>query len=120
MGGRNGDPGTRRLHQGTNRFANAGKPDAADRAAEYEAGPYAGYADKVQTAFADIVPEDADPELVAKAVVAIVAVPVGQRPFRTVVDRSHDGADIGFAVIDRLRAEMLNRTGLSELLRVAG
>lgn len=106
--------------KGTNHFANAGKPDDADRAAAYEAGPYAGYADKVQAAFADIVPEDADPDLVAEAVVAIVAAPIGKRPFRTVVDPSHDGADIGFAVIDRLRSEMLNRTGLSELLTVAG
>lgn len=106
--------------KGTNHFANAGKPKDEPRAAEYEAGPYAGYADKVQAAFADIVPEDADPELVAQAVVAIVAAPAGERPFRTVVDPSHDGADIGFAVVDRLRAEMLNRTGLSALLTVAG
>lgn len=106
--------------KGTNHFANAGEPDDADRAAEYGAGPYAGYADKVQAAFADIVPEDADPDLVAKAVEAIVAAPVGQRPFPTVVDPSHDGADIGFAVIDRLRAEMPGRTGLSGLLHAAG
>jgi NAD(P)-dependent dehydrogenase (short-subunit alcohol dehydrogenase family) len=104
--------------KGTNHFAHAGNPDDADRAAEYEAGPYAGYADKVQAAFADIVPEDADPELVAEAVVRIVNAPRGKRPFRTVVDPSHDGADIGFAVIDRLRAEMLNRTDLTELLTV--
>lgn len=105
--------------KGTNHFANAGKPGDEARAADYATGPYAGYADKVQAAFAAIVPEDADPELVAQAVVAIVAAPAGQRPFRTVVDPSHDGADIGFAVVDRLRAEMLNRTGLSALLKVA-
>ncbi|MBC7977046.1 MAG: SDR family NAD(P)-dependent oxidoreductase [Myxococcales bacterium] len=102
--------------KGTNHFANAGAPEDASRVAEYEAGPYAGYADKIQAAFADIVPEDADPALVARAVVDIVTAPIGKRPFRTVVDPTHDGAEIGFAVIDRLRGEMLNRTGLSELL----
>lgn len=105
--------------KGTNHFANAGEPDDADRAADYEAGPYAGYAEKVKAAFADIVPEDADPALVARAVVTIVDAPIGKRPFRTVVDPTKDGAEIGFAVIDRLRAEMLNRAGLSELLMPA-
>jgi NAD(P)-dependent dehydrogenase (short-subunit alcohol dehydrogenase family) len=102
--------------RGTNHFAHAGNPNDAERAAAYEAGPYAGYADMVQNAFADIVPEDADPALVARAVVEIVAAPVGKRPFRTVVDPTNDGATVGFAVTDRLRAEMLHRVGLSELL----
>ena len=105
--------------KGTNHFANAGEPADTERAAEYDAGPYAGYADKVQSAFADIVPEEVDPALVAQAVVEIVAAPPGKRPFRTVVDPTNDGAEIGFAVIDRLRAEMLNRVGLSELLQPA-
>lgn len=109
----------RRLHQSTNHFANAGHPDDAERAQAYEEGPYAGYAERIQAAFAEIVPEDADPAAVARAVVAIVDAPAGQRPFRTVVDPTHDGAEVGFAVTDRLRAEMLNRTGLGELLRVA-
>lgn len=105
--------------KGTNHFANAGEPDDADRAAEYDAGPYAGYVDKVRSAFADIVPEEADPALVARAVVDIVCAPIGKRPFRTVVDPTQDGADVGFAVVDRLRAEMLHRAGLSELLNPA-
>lgn len=105
--------------KGTNHFANAGHPDDVERAQAYEDGPYAGYGERIQAAFADIVPEDADPAAVARAVVAIVDAPAGQRPFRTVIDPSRDGAEVGFAVIDRLRAEMLHRTGLEELLRVA-
>jgi hypothetical protein len=31
------------------------------------------------------------------------------------VDPSRDGADVGFAVLDRLKAEMLHRVGLSGL-----
>lgn len=65
------------------------------------------------------MPADADPGAVAREVVRIVGLPHGQRPFRSVVDPSHDGADVGFAVTDRLRAEMLHRTGLSELLTPA-
>lgn len=102
--------------KGTNHFANAGAPHDTACAAAYDDGPYAGYADKIKDAFATIVPDDADPAAVAREVVRIVGLPAGQRPFRTVVDPSHDGADVGFAVTDRLRAEMLHRTGLGELL----
>lgn len=105
--------------KGTNHFANAGKPDDQECAAAYDDGPYAGYADKIKAAFAAIVPDDADPALVAQEVVRIVALPDGQRPFRSVIDPSHDGADVGFAVTDRLRAEMLHRTGLDALLKPA-
>jgi NAD(P)-dependent dehydrogenase (short-subunit alcohol dehydrogenase family) len=102
--------------RGTNHFAHAGHPADARRAAEYEAGPYAGFAERIQAAFAAIVPEDADPAAVAAAVVGIVAAPAGGRPFRVVVDPTQDGAEVGFAVTDRLRTEMLNRTGLAALL----
>ncbi len=51
--------------------------------------------------------------------VAVVGAPRGSRPFRVHIDPAQDGADVGFAVLDRLRAEMLHRTGLSELLQVA-
>ena len=102
--------------RGTNHFAHSGAPADAARAAEYEAGPYAGFGAQVQQAFAEIVPEDADAALVAEAVVDVVGTSFGRRPFRVHVDPAGDGADVGFAVTDRLRAEMLNRVGLAELL----
>ncbi|MGO9032907.1 hypothetical protein [Mycobacterium sp.] len=34
-------------------------------------------------------------------------------------DLTQDGADVGFAVLDRLKAEMLHRVGLPELLTTA-
>jgi len=105
--------------QGTNHFAHAGSPDDTAVAEAYEAGPYAGFADRVQEAFNSVVPPDADPAAVAQAVVAVVGAPRGSRPFRVHIDPAQDGADVGFAVLDRLRAEMLHRTGLSELLQVA-
>jgi len=65
----------------------------------------------VQKAFAAIVPEDADPAPVAARIVAMVDAPFGQRPFRVHYDPTQDGADVGFTVLDRLRAEMLHRLG---------
>jgi len=102
--------------KGTNHFAHAGHPEDEERLSEYEKGPYSGFAERIQGAFAEIVPDDADPASVAAAVVDIVNAPFGQRPFRVVVDPTDDGAQVGFAVTDRLRHEMLHRTGLTELL----
>jgi NAD(P)-dependent dehydrogenase (short-subunit alcohol dehydrogenase family) len=104
---------------GTNHFAHALRPDDPEVAQAYETGPYAGYAERVQKAFDAIVPADADPATVAEAVVAVVEAPAGARPFRVHVDPTQDGADVGFAVLDRLKSEMLRRTGLGELLRAA-
>ena len=101
---------------GTNHFAHSGTPADKARAAEYDAGPYKGYGKKIQEAFAAIVPPDADAGKVAEAIVAIVDAPFGKRPFRVHVDPTQDGADVTFTVMDRVRAEMLHRVGLPELL----
>ncbi len=50
---------------GTNHFAHAGSPADKARVAEYEAGPYKGFADRVREGFASIVPADADVGAVA-------------------------------------------------------
>ncbi|CKI00605.1 SDR family NAD(P)-dependent oxidoreductase [Mycolicibacterium smegmatis] len=104
---------------GTNQFANAAVPGDEDVAAAYEAGPYTGYGERIQKAFNELVPPEADPTTVADAVVAVVDAPFGKRPFRVHVDPSDDGGQVGFTVLDRLKAEMMHRTGLSELLHVA-
>src|SRR6202040_3974226 len=54
---------------GTNHFAHSGRPADAARAAEYEAGPYSGFGEQIQQAFAAIVPPDADAGAVAEAIV---------------------------------------------------
>lgn len=105
--------------KGTNHFAHAGQPADEHTLAAYEAGPYAGFGEQVQKAFAAIVPEDADPQGVASRIVDVVDAPRGKRPFRVHYDPASDGADVGFSVLDRLRAEMLNRVGLSDLLHPA-
>jgi NAD(P)-dependent dehydrogenase (short-subunit alcohol dehydrogenase family) len=102
--------------RGTNHFPHAGLPADQARAAEYETGPYAGFGKEVQEAFAAIVPPEADASLVADAIVKVVDAPFGKRPFRVHIDPTEDGANVGFTVLDRLRAEMLHRVGLSDLL----
>lgn len=57
---------------GTNHFAHAGSPDDKARAAEYEAGPYAGFAEQVRDAFASVVPPDANVSKVADARIGFV------------------------------------------------
>ena len=102
--------------KGTNHFAHAGVPADKARLAEYETGPYKGYGKKIQEAFAAIVPDDADVGAVAAAIVRVVDAPFGKRPFRVHIDPTQDGAEVAFAVIDRLRTEMLHRVRLDELL----
>jgi NAD(P)-dependent dehydrogenase (short-subunit alcohol dehydrogenase family) len=101
---------------GTNHFANAGSPADKARAAEYEAGPYAGFADQVLKGFTSIVPPDADVSAVADAIVKVVDTPFGKRPFRVHIDPTQDGAEVVNMVSDRVRAELLRRIGLGDLL----
>jgi NAD(P)-dependent dehydrogenase (short-subunit alcohol dehydrogenase family) len=101
---------------GTNHFAHAGVPADTARAAEYEAGPYPGFGRQVREAFAAIVPPEAKASLVADAIVTVVDTPFGKRPFRVHIDPTEDGAAVTFAVMDRVRAEMLHRVGLGDLL----
>jgi hypothetical protein len=117
LGHRDDDRRSGRLHQGYQPFAHSGRPADEARLAEYEAGPYAGFGEQVQKAFAAIVPDDADPAPVADKIVEVVDTPFGKRPFRVHYDPTQDGADVGFTVLDRLRAEMLHRVGLSDLLK---
>ena len=101
--------------QGADHFARAGRPADEARVAEYEAGPYSRFGTQIQEAFGRILPDNANPGAVAGAIVCVVDTPFGERPFRVHVDPGEDGASVAFAVIDRIRNEMLNRTGFSDL-----
>ena len=46
----------------------------------------------------------------------VVDTPFGKRPFRVHIDPSQDGAEIVNGVADRVRAELLWRIGLQDLL----
>jgi NAD(P)-dependent dehydrogenase (short-subunit alcohol dehydrogenase family) len=103
--------------KGTNHFAHSGSPADAARVVEYDKGPYAGIADQALKGLAALEPADADAASVAVAIVDVVGRPFGTRPFRIHVDPSQDGAEIVNGVADRVRAEMLRRIGLEDLLR---
>jgi NAD(P)-dependent dehydrogenase (short-subunit alcohol dehydrogenase family) len=102
--------------KGTNHFAHSGSPADKDRAAEYDNGPYAGVPDQALKGLAALEPTDADAKSVADAIVKVVDMPFGKRPFRTHIDPSEDGAEIVNGVADRVRAEMFRRIGLEDLL----
>ncbi len=104
---------------GTNHFANSGRPADKERTAEYEAGPYKGFAENVMTGFASIVPPDADAAAVGEAIVKVVDAPFGKRPFRVHVDPTEDGAEVVNMVCDRVRAELLRRIGFADVLTPA-
>jgi NAD(P)-dependent dehydrogenase (short-subunit alcohol dehydrogenase family) len=104
---------------GTNHFAHSGRPADKERVAEYEAGPYKGFAEDVMTGFASIVPPDADASAVAEAIVKVVDMPFGKRPFRVHIDPTEDGAEVVNMVSDRVRAELLRRIGLADVLTPA-
>ena len=71
---------------GTNHFLHSGRPADGARVAEYQAGPYANYGDKIMKAFSAIVPPDADAAAVGDAIARIVDMPFGKRPFRVHID----------------------------------
>lgn len=101
---------------GTNHFKNSGRPDDKARNAEYDRGPYAGIADAIQQGLAASEPPDADVGAVADAIVEVVDLPFGKRPFRRHIDPAQDGCEVVNGVADRVRAEFLRRIGLADLL----
>ena len=102
--------------RGTNHFAHAGAPADEARAAEYANGPTADFGEVAFKGLAALEPADADPQAVADAIVAVVDAPFAQRPLRVHIDPSQDGAEIVNGVADRVRAELLRRIGLGDIL----
>ena len=102
--------------KGTNHFLHAGAPADRLRAEEYAKGPTASIPDVILKGLTALEPEDADPTEVARAIVKVVEMPHGRRPFRVHIDPSRDGAEIVNGVADRVRGELLRRMGLEDLL----
>ena len=103
--------------KGTNHFAHAGSPADKQRAEEYANGPTADFSEVAFKGLADLEPADADPQTVADAIVEVVGKPFGKRPFRVHIDPSEDGAEIVNGMADRVRAELLRRIGLEDILK---
>ncbi len=105
--------------KGTMHFEHATSPEDSERANAYWSGPYAGVDKQALKGLAALEPEDADVKAVARAIRDIVDMPHGKRPFRVHVDPSSDGSEIVNAVADRMRAQLLERIGLADLLHPA-
>ena len=75
--------------------------------------------DQVGKSLAKLAPPDADVSEVAKAIVRLVDMPKGQRPFRTTVDPANDGSEQVTDIADHIRTEFYGRIGLSDLLTLS-
>ena len=102
---------------GTNHFVNAGSPDDKAHLHQYESGPTAELADQIMKGFELTAPPRADVSEVAQAIVKVVDLPFGARPFRVHVDPAQDGSETVNGVADRVRAELLRNMRLADLLR---
>jgi NAD(P)-dependent dehydrogenase (short-subunit alcohol dehydrogenase family) len=105
--------------KGTNHYAHSGRPADVARAQEYADGPTANITEVALKGLAGLEPPGADPQGVADAIVKIVDTPFGERPFRVHFDPSDDGASVVNGVADRVRAELLRRVGLADILKPA-
>jgi NAD(P)-dependent dehydrogenase (short-subunit alcohol dehydrogenase family) len=101
---------------GTNHFAHSGRPADDQVVADYEV-VYPQLMDQLGKTMAGLTPAGADVGAVAAAIVDVVDLPHGTRPFRVHIDPVDDGAAVVNAVADRIRAEFLSRIGLEDLLR---
>ena len=105
---------------GTNHFAHADRPSDASRAEEYATGPTRDLAEQAKQADLKSVPENADPNDVARAIVEVVGLPYRRRPFRVTIDPADSGAEELNKLCDRVRAAYLQGAGLGDLLHPSG
>ena len=98
MGDRNIDNRAGAFTSGKNHFKNAGSPNDKPGAVKYDSGPHHGFADLVQKGLAATTPLDTDVTAVADAIVKVIDMPFGKRPFRTHVDPAQDGCEVTDAV----------------------
>ena len=105
--------------KGTNHFADAMHPGHLEIAKEYDEGPTKGVGEQNMEGTASVVPEDAEPSMVADAMVELAAVPRGKKPFRITADPAEDGGKEGAVVVDRFGADLYRRIGLEKLLKVS-
>ncbi|KAL9597306.1 MAG: hypothetical protein Q9219_005230 [cf. Caloplaca sp. 3 TL-2023] len=101
---------------GTNHFAHAAQPGDNNVVREYEDGPTKGLGARIMDGQVKVIRKDANPENVAKAIVGVVGMEYGTRPFRVHVDTEGDGAHVVNPVADRVREQALKEMGLEACL----
>ncbi len=68
---------------------------------------------------AGVVPQVAEPSMVADALVAVSEVHWGKKPFRFTADAVGDGGEEAPAVVDKMGVEFYDRFGVEKLLEVS-
>jgi NAD(P)-dependent dehydrogenase (short-subunit alcohol dehydrogenase family) len=101
--------------RGTNHYAHSGHPSDTDIAEAYDR-VFPGLMEQIAQRMDELLPPDADVAAVADAVVRVVEMPHGRRPFRVHIDPADDGAGVVNAVADHMRAWFLSRIGLDDVL----
>lgn len=101
--------------RGTNHYAHTGHPADAEIAISDD-GVFPGLMEQIGQRMDELLPADADVGAVADAVVRVVAMSPGRRPFRVHIDPADDGAAVVNAVADHIRAWFLGRIGLDDVL----
>lgn len=86
---------------------------------EYEEGRTNGMAEQTMKGTAGVVPEDADPVVVADALVELAVLPRGKKPLRIFGDPANDGCDVVAPDVDRLGEDLYRRMGLEHLMKVS-
>lgn len=66
--------------------------------------------------YVDIEPTDTDVAAVADAMVKVIEMPLGKRPFRIYIDPAQNGYEVVNAVAHRIRAKFLLPIGPDDLL----
>jgi len=104
--------------QGTEHYPNAGHAHDSDVATAYsQLDPLVARNDQATEALFDPT-ENADPATVADEITRILALPVGAKPFRSVIDFTNSGVAEVNAVIQDARENFVERMGYTELLHV--
>lgn len=103
--------------KGTNHFADAAKPGLKDVVDEYESGPSRGMAEQTMKGTVDVA-GDADPIVVAEALVELDAVPRGKKPLRVEADPAGSNADVVAPLVDRNGELSYKSMGLEKFLKV--
>ncbi|MBW5435077.1 SDR family NAD(P)-dependent oxidoreductase [Bradyrhizobium canariense] len=102
---------------GPGHYIRSGRPLDTVRAEEYADGPTADLSEIALSALGQLPAKDRTPQDVATAIADIVDMPFGQRPLRVHFGPDDDGAAAVDTVADSVRAELLRRIGLEDILK---
>jgi len=104
---------------GPGHYIRSGRPRDTVRAEEYADGPTADVSEIALSALAQLPAQDRTVQDMATAIADVVDMPFGQRPLRVHFGPDDDGAAMVSTVAESVRAELLRRIGLEDILRPA-